>query len=232
MIQLVTTILNQDTVSCKIIIMKYINDSEDKIKNVIFDLGGVLLDIDVSLTVKKFDELNISGLKKEDIHPNQQDFFLDIETGHISNDEFIEKIRQTYPDARNTPEQDIWDAWNALLLDFDLSRFELIRKLSDTYNIYLLSNTNLPHRLYYIKRFYEQAGQSFESYFKKCYYSDEMLTRKPNRDIYEAVVADAAINPAETLFIDDNEPNFEGAKAVGIVCHHLKAPQTIHDIFK
>lgn len=207
-------------------------ETGENIENIIFDLGGVLLDIDVRKTLDAFEKLHIKGLKAEDIYPNLKSCFLELEIGALSPDEFIEAIRKEYPDARNVDEMQFWKAWNALLLDFVPACFDLLEKVRRDYRIYLLSNTNLPHRKRYLQRFEEQMHRPFESYFEKCYYSDALHMRKPDKAIYEYVVRDAGIDPCKTLFIDDNTCNFSGAEEAGLHCYHLKKGHNIAELFE
>ena len=137
-------------------------ETGENIENIIFDLGGVLLDIDVRKTLDAFEKLHIKGLKAEDIYPNLKSCFLELEIGALSPDEFIEAIRKEYPDARNVDEMQFWKAWNALLLDFVPARFDLLEKVRREYRIYLLSNTNRPHRKGYLQRLGEQMHRPFE----------------------------------------------------------------------
>lgn len=212
--------------------MRLIKSLDQGIDNIIFDLGNVLMDIDISLTLDKFREIGITDLVSDDIHPYQRGCFLDIETGHITSEQFIEQIRERYPQAKSIDEQLIWGAWNALLLPFEMERFELLRSLRKNYKIYLLSNTNLPHRVEYLETFRRQSGGTeFESYFDKCYYSDAMLMRKPDREIYDFVVKDAGIDPTRTLFIDDNACNFSGAEEAGMKYYHLAKGNRVLDLF-
>lgn len=162
--------------------LKLFKDKE--IKNIIFDLGNVVLDIDISLTMREFENIGIGGLKIEDIHPHQKDFFLALEVGTISNDDFLIELRKTYPIKGEVSDAQIWGAWNKLLLEFNPKRIELIKNLSSQYNIYLLSNTNHPHRVFFLEKFEREFGYPFESLFKKCYYSDVMKLRKPDPKIY------------------------------------------------
>ncbi len=204
---------------------------DSEIKNIIFDLGGVLLDIDVSRTVDAFRSLNIAGFSADDIISCHKEFFFNIETGAISPDEFISAVRESYPASAHIPESEIWRAWNAVLLDFDMSRFEVLDKLKNDYRLFLLSNTNLPHRTEYLDRFVRQSGgRRFESYFERCHYSDEMGMRKPDPSIFREVISADGLSPAHTLFIDDNADNITGAEKAGIFGLHLTGE--VSDLFE
>ena len=206
------------------------------IRNLIFDFGGVLLDIDIPLSVDAFRALGLSGLKPEEIHPHNAGVFLDLELGEITTRQFVERLQSYVPAGQPVPSaQQILDAWNTLLLPYDWSRFELLDRLRQSgYRIYLLSNTNLPHREYFVQRFDRENPfhRTFESYFDRCFYSDAMHLRKPDPAIYRTALEQAGITADETLFIDDNRPNTDAAERVGIHAWHLVAPTTIHDLFE
>ncbi len=190
---------------------------EAEIKNLVFDLGGVLLDIDVSRTLAAFERLDIDGFSVDDIISCRKDIFFRLETGALSPEGLMAAIRETWPASRNIPDNDIWQAWNAVLLDFDMSRFDMLDRLKDNYRIFLLSNTNLPHRIEYTGRFAARSGgRPFESYFEKCYYSDEMGLRKPDPAIFREVIHRSGLVPSQTLFIDDNADNTAGAQTTGL----------------
>lgn len=203
------------------------------VKNIILDLGGVLLDIDIRRTLEAFDKLNIDGVRSEDVYPHLKGPFLELELGNIDGDEFLKRMREEHGIGESVTDKQIWDAWNALLLDFDLERFDMIEKSGDKYRLFILSNTNLPHRIEYLKRFETQSGgRTFESYFEKCFYSDELHMRKPDERIYRHVIETTGIVPEETLFIDDNKCNFVGAEACGIKTLAVNSSFTVKDIFE
>lgn len=209
--------------------------TDDKnIKNIIFDFGGVLLDIDISKTVDAFKKLGIEGFHEDDIYPETKNVFLELEMGNINTREFFEALREQYPSANKASDKELYEAWCALLLDFDLKKFDLIKSLSSKYNLYLLSNTNYPHRIRFLNNYIRQTGFDMESLFKKCYYSDEMRGRKPDISIYNRVIKDAGIEPSETIFIDDNLVNITHAIESGMRGYYLKTKrgETILDIFE
>ena len=210
-------------------------NNENNIKNIIFDLGGVLLDIDMNRSIAAFNKLGINGFSAEDIHPNTKSFFIDLEKGSISTYQFFESILLEYPTKELISQKDLYEAWAALLLPFKEERIKILKDLKEqNYKIYLLSNTNYPHRIRFLNNFARQFGYDMETLFEKCYYSDDLGMRKPDADIYTYVLNDSKLNPAETIFIDDNACNLEGAKVCGINTYHLKATngETIMDYFK
>lgn len=209
--------------------MKLISKYQN-IKNIIFDLGGVLLDIDVARTMDAFDRLAIDGVRAADIHPENAGIFLQLEVGAISTDDFIAQIQALAGDTKISPDQ-ILDAWNAILVGFDMKRFEILDRLREHYNIYLLSNTNEPHRIKYLQMFRQTSGgRELESYFDQCFYSDLMKLRKPDVKIYRQLIAETGINPAESIFIDDNAVNFSGSEEAGIATFHLTPDRSLLDL--
>lgn len=202
------------------------------IKNIIFDLGGVILNIDFKKTNEAFHSL---GLENFSQHINQfhiTDLFLQYETGQIDDIEFIEGIAK----LSNKPmsEDEIIDAWNALLLDFPKERIDLLKNIKSKYRTFLLSNTNSIHLKEFQQRLHNEQGVYLEDLFEKAYYSHVVKLRKPHADIFNLVLQENALVPAETLFIDDTESNFPEAQRMGIQIYHLKHGMSITDmdIFK
>lgn len=203
----------------------------EDIKNIIFDLGGVLVDIRIDKSVEAFRKLNIKGLDVSDIHPHQKGFFLDYELGLISTGEFIACIRCRY-DCSAVDDAAIRSAWNVLLQDIDMRRFRLLERLRKKYRLFLLSNTNELHIGELRRNFRETSGGTeFESYFDGCFYSHVMHLRKPDARVYSQVIETTGIDPAQTIFIDDNDCNFSGALSAGLNVYHLTGGETILDFF-
>lgn len=203
------------------------------IDTLIFDLGNVLVDININFTINSFMNLGINGFTKADIHPHNTGIFLDLELGNISNEEFFETLSSSSP-QRKPSDMELYYAWNMLILPFDFSRFELLDELRKSYKVHLLSNTNAPHHEYMIQKFDAEnpAGRTFKSYFDGCYFSDEMHLRKPDAQIYQSVLDLQKIDARRALFIDDNDSNFTGAIQVGLNTYHLVKPETVFDLFQ
>lgn len=206
------------------------------IRNIIFDFGGVLLDIDIRRTVDAFHRLGLSDLKSAEIHPQNTGVFLQLELGDITEEQFVATLQSYNPASKPVPTTvQILDAWNALLLDYDWRRFELLDRLRESgYRVFLLSNTNLPHRQYFIGKFNQENpdGRTFESYFDRLFYSDAMHLRKPDPKIYLTALREAGIEAGDALFIDDNKPNTDAAAELGIKTVHLVPPATVLDLFE
>lgn len=200
------------------------------VKNIIFDLGGVILSIDYSLTLKAFSELGIKDPEAQFTQLKQTPLFDDYETGRISSDEFRNGLRVHIPSTISDDQLD--KAWNTMLLDLPVERIRLLERLGKEFRIFLLSNTNEIH----IQEFHRRLGEWFDipdlgHLFERVHYSYEMGMRKPDPEIFEAVINQNDLAAAETLFIDDSPQHIAGAKSVGLQAHFLSSEQNIVDFF-
>jgi len=203
---------------------------EASVKNIIFDFGGVILNIDNKLAEKSFERL---GLKKFDqlySQAAQKELFDELETGLISPDMFRKKIRNYI--SSDVSDLQIDNAWNSMLLDLPEERIELLEKLKPKYRLFLLSNTNEIHfakfSAYMRNKFRRDL---FSGLFEKAYLSFEVKMRKPNVEIFEHVLNQSGLKGDETLFIDDSFQHIEGAKKVGLRAVFLEKGKTILDVF-
>ena len=193
---------------------------QNKYKNIIFDLGNVILNIDYLLAAKAFGEVGLNTFEKQFSQAQQQQLFDLYEKGQISSQEFRDQLR-TYC-KKNTSDKEIDVAWNAMLLDLPASRLELLTHLKQSHRIFLLSNTNEIH----ILAFHDYLQKSFgipdlTAYFEKMYLSYKIGMRKPDAEIFEFVLKENKLTPAETLFIDDSVQHIEAAKKLGIQTYWL-----------
>jgi HAD superfamily hydrolase (TIGR01509 family) len=199
------------------------------IKNIIFDLGGVLLNIGYNNTSIAFKNLGIENFDEMFSQFKSDALFEKLETGNISEDDFYKAIKQVSPVPLT--DKEINTAWDAMLLDFRIDSLNFLETLSSKYNLYLLSNTNaIHHRAFAITYQIETGKISLDDYFIKAYYSHIVGLRKPNADIYEFVLADGNMNAAETLFIDDSINNIETANKLGLKTHHLLSEERIENL--
>jgi FMN phosphatase YigB (HAD superfamily) len=191
-----------------------------KIKNLLFDLGGVLLNIDYHKTADAFKQLGVTQFDDLYSQAGANELFEALETGHITEEYFYTSL-QTYCQP-NTSQQQIEAAWNAMLLDFRPDSLRWLTAQKEQYNCYLLSNTNSIHLKAFGKIFEKEMGQpALDDYFIKAYYSHTIQQRKPYPETYQFVLNDAGLLAQETLFIDDSINNIEGAKKAGLQVHHL-----------
>jgi FMN phosphatase YigB (HAD superfamily) len=197
-----------------------------QIKNIIFDLGGVLLNINYQKTADAFEQLGFHDFNNMYTQYTADEIFSKLETGNISNEDFYNSLLAKA--AKPIRVEDLQTAWNAMLLDFRTESLAKLRQLKQEYRIFLLSNTNDIHWQAFQTIFTESTGEhSLDHYFHKAYYSHQVGLRKPNADIYEFVAADAGMVIAETIFIDDSYNNIEAASALGFQTHLLLAGEKI-----
>lgn len=195
-----------------------------KYKNLIFDLGGVLINIDYNKTLNAFKSLCIRNIEELYTQQAQVDIFDKFDRGETGWESFRDElIRKTQIRAN---ESDFKNAWNAMLLDFPPERLDLLEKLRKTHRLFLLSNTNAVH----IEGFYEKlkkAGlyQRFINVFEKHFYSFELGMRKPEKRIFDYVLNSCGLNPEQTLFLDDSPQHVEGARQAGLHAVHV-GPET------
>lgn len=199
------------------------------IKNIILDLGGVLLNIDYSLTSKAFYRMGFRDFDQFYSQSKQSSLFDYLETGKISEEQFVVNIQKHLPRAIK---KDIINAWNAMLLDFPNHRLELILKLKSNYNLFLLSNTNIIHFDAFKTRLSERFNEGmFSSCFKKMYFSHQIGLRKPDKECFQYVIEQNGLLPHETIFVDDSPQHIQGAKKLGIKAILLKKEVDIISLF-
>lgn len=202
------------------------------IQNIIFDLGGVILNIDYNLTIKAFRNLGAQNFESLFTQAQQVGLFDKLDKGTISPGEFRAGIRQIT--SINISDQQIDHAWNAMLLDLPSVRLDLLKEINCHYKTYLLSNTNAIHFDEYNKYLQNSHGiKNLSNLFDKEYYSHIVNDRKPNKDIFYLILNDNGLKPEETLFIDDSIQHVKAANKIGILAYHLNIPQgeTIEELF-
>ena len=201
------------------------------IKHIIFDLGGVLLNINPDLTLQALENLGIPDFKETYQKLQEQSVFDDLETGHLTTPDFLEAVKTTA--AVSLRDEDIIAAWNILLLDFPLRRLQILQQLQLYYDLVLLSNTNEIHEAAFNKILHQSHGiPNIGVFFDKVYYSHKLGMRKPNPSIFERVLNDCGFTPQHTLFIDDSAANIAAADALGIQTIWLKEGMSIEkDVF-
>ena len=198
------------------------------IRHIIFDLGGVLLNLDYSATERAFEALQIPDFKERFSQLSQNAFFDDWETGRIDRQAFFAGMQGA--SGQDLTENQIIEAWNAMLLDFPLRRLQLLQQLRGFYDLILLSNTNEVHEAAFNEILMQAHGiPSIAHFFDKVYYSHRIGMRKPDKEIFQRILEENGVEPEHTLFIDDSPQHIETAKALGIQTIHLEPGMTIED---
>ncbi len=187
------------------------------IDNLIIDLGGVLYAIDIQISVAAFSNLMGGGrenLEKVAYQMHHNSIWKEFEKGVIGKDAFRQGIRDSL--EVQVDDQQIDDAWNALLIEPIEGRAELLAQLGRKYRLILLSNTNAIHFGYLAPH-----SQHILSQFETQFLSYEMGARKPDVEIYQ-IVLDSGLRAERSLFIDDSEMNIQGAQSLGINSIHVE----------
>lgn len=199
-----------------------------KIKAIIFDFGGVILNIDYNRTKQEFLKLGIKNIDNFYSQKKQTNIFNLIEKGKITEKDFLKQIKKQTKDS--TLNQIIC-AWNSMLLDLPKERLNLIASLKKKYQIYLLSNTNVIHIEYLTKILSQDSWKEFYNLFDKIYFSYEIGMRKPDFEIFEYVLRKEKLTSREVLFIDDSPQHIEAAKKLGIHAYCLCEGEDVIDLF-
>jgi glucose-1-phosphatase len=193
------------------------------VKNIIFDLGGVILNLDIPATSRALVALadhapnELEGLKT-DLS------YLQLEVGEINRQQFCDAVRKYYSNAPSN--EAIISAWNAMILDIPKERLDFLKSLKARYRTFLFSNTNeihLDHYNSYLKKNY--GVDDFQPYFEKLYYSHAIKLRKPFREAFEYILNDRQIKAEESLFVDDTLENIEAASKLGLQVFHCQPPE-------
>jgi FMN phosphatase YigB (HAD superfamily) len=199
------------------------------IQNIIFDLGGVIINLDNQLTENSFTALGVKNFRELFGHGHAASFFREYEIGKISDRQFLDNLKKLA--QIEVPDQAVIDSFNIMLLDFPPERIALIRELRKRYRIFLFSNTNAMH-LAALQKIYDKTfpGETLEDLFEKTYYSNLLGMRKPDKESYDYIVAENHLDAGRTLFVDDALINVEGANAAGLKGFFLKPGTSLVDV--
>ena len=200
----------------------------NSIDALIFDFGGVIINLDYRKPVDEFKKLGIIDSKKLYSKKEQTKLFDSLECGQISDENFLNEIRK----KSNTNDLElIKKAWNSILLNIPEERVHLLKKLSSKYKIFLLSNTNSIHLKEIISSYGEKKWKKFISIFNDVYFSNQIGMRKPNENIFFYVINKNKLDVSKTLFIDDSPQHIKTAKKIGFKTYHLTNKEDIISLF-
>jgi len=209
--------------------LKKIEYNLEKIENIIFDLGGVIIDVDPQKTIEKLEGLNKSGKSLVSRIENAE-FLYQFERGEISNQEFFQTINNLLGIEKD--HLLIKEAWNSMLLGIPQKRIEKLYQLRKTFRIFLLSNTNSVHLLKLKDILDHTVGfNDFEQIFESTFYSHLIGKRKPDLECFHHVINEKNLIPYKTLFVDDSLVNVEGALKAGLKSVQLVPGVEITDLF-
>ncbi|MEQ8623632.1 MAG: HAD family phosphatase [Vicingaceae bacterium] len=196
---------------------------------IIFDLGNVIINLDMPATDRAFSKLLGSKYETVMMQLNEKNIFQRYEKGEISSTLFVQSIA----DASSLSDlQAIKAAWNAMLLDIPTVRFEILRQAKKKYRTFCLSNTNELHiDFIYNQLEQEQKLNNLDEFFEKVYLSHEMGMRKPDEEIFLKVIEEQQLNPHNTLFIDDTAGHLESARKIGLQTLHMTDGLSLEQLF-
>jgi glucose-1-phosphatase len=200
------------------------------VKNIVFDLGNVLLNLDFDASIKAFRKL---GMDEEVVSREQayaDPVFYELEVGRITPEAFRTRVRKIL-NNKDATDKAIDDAWCSMIRDVPAHRVEILKELRKNYKVYLFSNTNSIHISRLHEQFKSEHQIEFSSLFVKDYYSHELHERKPDLTSYRKMLEHSGIEPSVTLFIDDLEKNIRGAQDAGIKTFWLKDGMEMADLF-
>ena len=203
---------------------------DKNIKNIVFDLGGVLVDLDFKNAINGLQQAGFANVKEQLQTFDQEGIFKKFELGEIDSDQFRTAIREN--STVTLTDEEVDTLWNSMLLEVPRKKLELILDLRSKYMVYLLSNTNAIHWDYVCKNAFNYRGFRVNDYFEETFLSFEMHLAKPDKAIFEKVLHEANLLPEETLFIDDSEANCKAAEELGIHAHHYHIGDDLSKIFE
>jgi len=199
------------------------------IKNMVFDFGGVLINLDRQRCVNEFVRLGVKNIDAMIGDYAQTGLFLKLERGEVSPTQFRNEICKLI--GKPVADEEIDEAWHTFLLDIPTYKLDLLAGLRKKYRVFLLSNTNIIHFEQVRKSQFEAGGRTMNDYFEKCYLSYEMGLTKPYAEAFEYMLNDAKILPQETLFIDDGEANIDMARSLGFAVYLAKPEEDFRYLF-
>lgn len=201
------------------------------IKNIIFDFGGVIIDIDFWLSINAFVKLGAENFDEIYSQSQQSGIFDELDKGLISPDTFCKALKKYLPPT--VSKQVITDAWNAILIGIPENRIHMLEEIRKHYRTFLLSNTNIIHYPVYIKELQEKYGyKDLSELFEKIYLSFELKLRKPDIAFFKMVLEENSLKPEETLFIDDSEQNLPPASTLGMKTLFLQNGMDVTSLFE
>lgn len=201
-----------------------------QIRNIIFDLGGVLLDLDMERCLSAFEAAGAKDIRRFITGTNELDFFKEYECGTLSTPRFREAIRRHI--GKPLADGEIDRMWNSMLCHIPQEKLQLLEELSRKYRLFLLSNTNELHWQHVSPHIFRHEGKDLKQCFGRIFLSYEMHLAKPDAEIFRTALREAGIRPEETLFIDDAPANCRAAEAAGIRAKHYTPGTDLRLLFR
>lgn len=198
-------------------------------KILLFDLGGVLINIDYQATIDAFQKLGIPNFKELFSQANQSGLFDDYETGKVSSFHFINSVLEYLP--KGCTANQVVHAWNAMILDWPKPRLEYLQRVAKTHELYIFSNTNELHIEKAFRTLKDSTELPLGAYVTKVFLSHQLGHRKPNATAFQKILDSIGAKAEDVLFVDDSIQHVEGARSIGIEAVHLTGEITDHPSF-
>ncbi len=198
----------------------------NNISTLIFDLGGVIVDLDLAKCIQNFKDLGLENIEQYLSNFGQKDFFMQFEKGQIGIPVFRDEIRKLA--GIELTDAQIDKAWCSFLTHIPVEKLHLLSELKKKYRLLMLSNTNPLHIQTAVAAEFSKTGKTMQDFFDKCYLSYEMGMVKPDVEIFEALLADAQVKAEECLFLDDGKKNIDTAAALGIQTYWVKPNENLN----
>lgn len=200
------------------------------IKNLLFDLGGVIMSINKDNAVKRFKEIGVDNIEDYLGEFRQEGIFLALEEGTISREKFYEELRKLA--GKDMSDKDIDSGWLAFITEVAPYKLELLKELRKKYKVYLLSNTNPVIMEWAHSKDFSPTGEPLSAYFDKMFCSYKIGHTKPSKESFDAVIEGTGINPEETLFLDDGQSNLDAASRLGFKTYLVDQDEDLRKVFE
>lgn len=200
------------------------------IKNILFDFGGVIVSLDKQQALNRFTQLGFPNIEEYLNEFRQRGIFLEYEEGKISRENFLVEFSKL-AGRTDLSFNDIDYAWLGFLTFIPEYKFELLKELRKKYNVYLLSNTNPSVMRWAMSNDFSPEGLPIDAFFDKCYISYQIGYTKPDREIFDFIIQDSNMIPAETLFLDDGKANIEMAEKLGFDTYLANQEEDLRKVF-
>lgn len=203
---------------------------EKQVKNILFDFGGVIVSLDKQQALDRFTEIGFPNIEEYLNEFRQKGIFLDYEEGKINRPDFLAEFRRL-ANKPDVTQEEVDYAWLGFLIGIPDYKFQLLKDLRKKYNVYLLSNTNPSVMKWAMSSEFSPEGLPINAFFDKCYLSYEIGHTKPDTAIYELIIKDSGMDPAETLFLDDGKANIEMGKEFGLQTYLANQDEDLRKVF-
>ncbi|MDR2955855.1 MAG: HAD family phosphatase [Prevotella sp.] len=201
-----------------------------KVKNILFDLGGVIITLNKRQALDRFTEIGFPNIEDYLNEFRQEGIFLEYEEGKIGPEEFYKEFRRLAGNE-NISSEDIDSGWMGFLAGIPGYKFELLKELRKKYKVYLLSNTNPSIMGWAMSKDFSPEGLPLNAFFDKCYLSFEIGHAKPEPEIFHYIIEDSGMIPEETLFLDDGKANVEMGQKLGFQTYQVDQTEDLRKVF-